>query len=121
MSIESVAIALHHSRSSQATKLVLLGIANHDGDGGAWPSVETLAKYANCSTRNVQKAIAKLIELGEIAEPEYVTLPDGSRHRIHERGGLATTPEHLRPNLYHFILRCPEWCDRSSQHRDIRR
>lgn len=34
MSIEAMAVALHHSKTQGATKLVLLGIANHEGDGG---------------------------------------------------------------------------------------
>jgi DNA-binding transcriptional regulator YhcF (GntR family) len=67
MSNEAMAIALHHSRSSGTTKLVLLGIANHDGDGGAWPSLATLATYAGgVSERTVSRAIGELVELGEV-------------------------------------------------------
>lgn len=109
MSIESIAIAFNHSRASGNAKVVLLGIANHDGDGGAWPSIATLSKYAGgLNRRNVIRAIERLEDLGEV-------------RRDVMGGGNANTPEHLRPNLYHFLLRCPPHCDRSSQHRDTRK
>lgn len=104
MSVESLAIAMHHSKAKGTTKLVLLGIANHDGDGGAWPSVATLARYANCKARQVQYAIDTLIKLGEI-------------RRDLQGGGDNRMQDHLRPNRYHFILRCPPNCDRTKQHR----
>ena len=104
MSIESIAICLHHSKSAKTDKLVLLGIANHDGDGGAWPSVATLAKYANCSERHVQRAVANLVELGEVTIEK-------------QRGGNDKTRPDRRPNLYKVLVRCPAECDGSSQHR----
>lgn len=104
MSVESMAIALHHSRATGSARLVLIGIANHDGDGGAWPSIATLAKYAAITPRNVQKAIQHLERLGEI-------------RRHVGAGGTHLTADHMRPNLYQFILRCPVSCDRSSRHR----
>lgn len=68
-------------------KLVMLGIANHDGDGGAWPSVATLARYACVTPRNVQAALGKLADDGWIV--------------VHQRqGGTTRTPDHARPNLY---------------------
>jgi hypothetical protein len=45
---------------------VLLGIANHLGDHGAWPSISTLARYANASERSVKRDIQELVELGEL-------------------------------------------------------
>jgi hypothetical protein len=99
-----MAIALHHSRAQGSARLVLIGIANHEGDGGAWPSVATLAKYAGITARNVQKAITKLEELGEI-----------KRHQ--QQGGTPTMPDHERPNLYRFTLRCPHGCDGTSRHK----
>lgn len=104
MSVESIAIALHHSRAKGAAKLVLIGIANHDGDGGAWPSVATLAKYAHVDPRSVQRSIAELERLGEI-------------RRLVRAGGDHSTADHLRPNLYRFLLECPPSCDRSKRHR----
>jgi len=104
VSIESVAIALHHSRSKGTAKLVLLGIANHDGDGGAFPKIATLAKYAGVHPRNVVKSLNALGALGEIV--------------IHQsQGGTARTPDYVRPNLYEFILECPPECDRTKNHR----
>jgi hypothetical protein len=107
MSVESMAIALHHSRATGTAKLVLIGIANHDGDGGAWPSVDTLAKYAGVHRRNVQRAIETLIGLKEI----YV---------VRQGGGTHSMADTHRPNLYRFTLRCPHTCDHTSQHRDTR-
>lgn len=105
MSVEAQAIALHHSRAKSATsKLVLLGIANHDGDGGAWPAVSTLARYALCSPRTVQRAVDELEQLGEV-------------RRIRQGGGTRWTADHRRPNLYEFLLVCPPDCDRSKNHR----
>jgi hypothetical protein len=104
VSVESIAIALHHSRATGAAKLVLVGIANHDGDGGAWPSVATLARYAGIDARNVRKAIQRLEDLGEI-------------RRHVQAGGTAQTPEHRRPNWYAFLLECPPQCDRTRQHK----
>lgn len=104
MSIEAVAIALHHSRARGTAKLVLLGIANHDGDGGSFPKLATLAKYANVHPRRVTEALRTLGELGEIV--------------VHEsKGGTFRTPEHMKPNLYEFVLTCPEDCDRTRNHR----
>jgi hypothetical protein len=108
VSVEAIAIALHHSKAKGTAKLVLLGIANHDGDGGAWPSKATLAKYANVDQRNVDRAIKTLVSLAEI------------RVGISE-GGRSNTPDYLRPNLYHFLVECPAYCDRSRQHRDTRK
>ncbi|WP_179297618.1 helix-turn-helix domain-containing protein [Microbacterium sp. SZ1] len=99
-----MAIALHHSRATGATKLVLIGIANHDGDGGAWPSVETLAKYAGIIPRNVQKAVNRLEQLHEV-------------RRFVQAGGDHRVPEHQRPNRYQFLLQCPPDCDRTSKHK----
>jgi hypothetical protein len=66
MSIEAMNLVLNHSKASGRAKLVLLGIANHFGDNGAWPSIETLARYANASERSVKRDIQELVELGEL-------------------------------------------------------
>lgn len=99
-------VVLHHSRARGTAKLVLLGVANHAGDGGAWPSVGTLATYANVSEREVQRALSKLIDAGELA-----------RHV--QRGGTVDSHRHdfERPNRYEVLLSCPAWCDRTVQHR----
>jgi hypothetical protein len=66
MSIEAVSLVLNNSRATGRAKLVLLGIANHLGDHGAWPSISTLARYANASERSVKRDIQELVELGEL-------------------------------------------------------
>ena len=104
MTVEAMTLALNHSKSEGTAKLVLIGIANHDGDGGSWPSVATLAKYATVSERTVQRHINTLIELGEI-------------ERVMNDGGTHRTAPHMRPNLYKILLRCPANCDGTTNHR----
>lgn len=104
MSVEALSLALHHSRAKGTDKLVLIGIANHDGDGGSWPSHETLAKYANCSVTRVKQSIKTLVELGEIAVQV-------------KAGGDSNTRNDRRPNLYMVTLVCPPTCDGSKKHR----
>lgn len=68
-------------------KLVMIGIASHDGEGGSWPSVPTLARYAAVTPRNVQKAIDKLAEAGWLV--------------VHQNeGGTRNTRADRRTNLY---------------------
>lgn len=107
MSIESVAIALHHSQATGTAKIVLIGIANHDGDGGAWPTVDTLARYANVTRRNAINAINRLEELHEIK-------------RVYGAGGDHSVADSRRPNLYRFLLSCPASCDHTKNHRTSR-
>lgn len=104
MSVESLAIVLHHSKAKGTAKLVLVGIANHDGDGGAWPTVATLARYANTDPRSVQRALATLEKLGEL-------------RRSINGGGVGDLATFQRPNLYHLNIMCPADCDRTRHHR----
>jgi helix-turn-helix protein len=104
MSVESMAVVLHHSPAKGTDKLILLGIANHDGDGGAWPSVATLAKYANIDTRGVQKVLARLEQSGQITR--YV-----------QEGGTLAMRNGQRPNRYVINVVCPTDCDRTTAHR----
>lgn len=104
MSVEALSIALHHSRAHGAARIILVGIANHDGDGGAWPTVETLAKYAKIKPRSAKRCIQELVELGEVRVEENA-------------GGTRDWRNDRRPNLYHFLLQCPPQCDGSKAHR----
>jgi hypothetical protein len=104
VSIEAMVLALHHSNAKGTTKLVLLGIANHDGDGGAWPSVGTLAIYANVDARTVRRSIRELVAAGEL------------RVSI-QGGGVVGMADYARPNRYEVLVRCPEGCDGSTKHR----
>jgi hypothetical protein len=67
MSVEMISLVLNNSRAEGRAKLVLIGIANHHGDNGAWPSIATLAKYANSSERSIKRDLQYLQELGEIS------------------------------------------------------
>lgn len=100
MSIEAMSLVLHHSKSSGAAKLVLLGIANHQSDSGAWPAVATLSKYANISERRVQQVIRELE-----ATNELITRVQGGG-----RGQYKT-------NLYWVNVTCPADCDGSYNHK----
>jgi hypothetical protein len=103
VSIESVALVLHHSTLSGTPKLVLLGIANHEGDGGAFPAIATLARYANVQERSVQRAIQEAVDAGEL-------------HVAIGQGRPGSDPRY-RTNLYRVLVSCPPTCDGSSQHR----
>lgn len=91
MSIERMAWALNleDDQLTPTDKLILIGIANHDGDGGAWPSMGTLARYAGCTRRTARKSVRQLEERGHI--------------EVHvQEGGTHQTPKAERPNLYTF-------------------
>lgn len=107
MSVEAIALALHHSKAQGTALTILIGIANHAGDGGAWPSIATLAKYGRCTDRSVQRAIKHLVDLGEITCDV-------------QAGGPARMRDAHRPNRYEVTLCCPPWCDGTAQHRDLR-
>jgi hypothetical protein len=115
MSIEHLAIVLNHSRAKGTARIVLMGLANHASitNNRCWPSITRLQRYTGGMDRtSIMRALDKLEELGEI---------ERMRH-----GGPApeyrpNVPIRHRPNLYEILLRCPETCDASPQHRDRRR
>jgi len=107
VSIESMSLVLNHSKARGTAKLILIGVANHEGDGGAWPSLSTLMRYANVDRRNAQRALTKLVELGELQV-------------LRQKGGNELTQSAFRPNLYRVTVQCPATCDRTSQHRTKR-
>ena len=80
MSIEAVSLVLNKSKATGRAKLVLIGIANHLGDQGAWPSIATLARYANASERSVKRDLQELIALGEL-EVELQNAPMNSQYK----------------------------------------
>lgn len=110
MSVEALTAVLHHSKATGSAKLVLLGIANHEGDGGAWPTIETLAKYAGMAgqpennARAVRRLLRQLEQLGEL-------------RTLTNEGGTADRPWWSRPNLYVVTVACPPECDGTSRHR----
>ena len=54
------------SASTGRARLVLLAIADMQGEIGAWPSISTLANMVNSSERSVQRDIKYLEEIGEL-------------------------------------------------------
>ena len=66
MSIEVMNSVWKHSKSEGRARLVLLAIADHQGEIGAWPSLERIAEMVNASVRSVQRDIAILEALGEL-------------------------------------------------------
>ena len=91
MSVESISLVLNRSKATGTDKLVLIGIANHDGDGGSWPSIATLARYANKSESAVIRSLRRLEAMGEIVT-----------HR--NAGGTRSTRSDRRPNRYEITL-----------------
>ena len=108
MSVESLALVLHHSRAKGTDKLVLIGIANHAGDGGAWPSKATLARYANVSPDAVKKALGRLVDSGELARELQQGWPTDQQ-----------MSDWHRPNLYRVLVECPEGCRGDANHRPL--
>ena len=74
-------------------KVLLIGIASHADRYGdnAWPSIETLAKYAHVDARSVQRAITDLVKAGLL-------------FRGVNEGGSRQTASHMRPNLYRLNM-----------------
>jgi hypothetical protein len=72
LSIEasSFVLGLSMGRGNGVRKLILLGFANHaDKHGrGAYPSTLTIADYAECDVRTVQRHIGWLLERGYLHE-----------------------------------------------------
>ena len=103
MSSEAISAVLHHSKATPTAKLVLLAIAYHENDTGAWMSQATLARLCNMSERTIRRHIQELRDLYEID----IIANDGAGH------GARMT------NRYFIILECPSTCDRSFSHKEI--
>jgi hypothetical protein len=96
MSISALTLSLYHSKATYSTRLVLIAIANFEGEYGAYPSHDTIGRLAGgLNRRTVQRAIDELIELGELTEVR--------------RDGIT--------NLYKLSITCPDDCDGSTNHR----
>jgi len=104
MSSKALSMVIHHSKASPTARHVLTIIAWYDTESGAWPSQETIAEKTGLTTRTVKRAIAELLDIGEI---DVIANQGGSN------GGR-------RSNLYVFLLDCPDGCDRSFAHRPNR-
>ena len=103
MSIEAMVGVLNHSKAQGAAHIVLLNIANHQGEQGAWPSIPTLARLAKVSDRRVQQILNELVEMGELSIDA----------RAAGYGSVKT-------NRYWVTLTCPATCDGSFAHREVK-
>jgi hypothetical protein len=57
-----------HSQTTPVTRLVFLALADHcDHEGLGWPAIPQLARKCRMSERSVQRALAEIEDLGEIA------------------------------------------------------
>ena len=68
------------SKSTGRSRRVLLAIADHQGEIGAWPSIATIAKMVNASERSVQRDIKYLQTLGEL-RVETQKAPGNSQYK----------------------------------------
>lgn len=80
MSIEVMNAVWNHSKAKGRARCVLLAIADHQGELGAWPSLERLAQRANSSKRSVSRDIQDLIAMGEL-KVDFRSAPTGGQYR----------------------------------------
>ena len=80
MSIQIMNAVWQHSKADGRARLVLLAIADHQGEIGAWPSISTLAKMVNSSERSVQRDIQHLQSIGEL-KVEVQNAPTKSQYK----------------------------------------
>jgi hypothetical protein len=66
----SFVLGVSKGRGNGVRKLILLGYANHtDKHGrGAYPSTQTIADYAKCDVRTVQRHVGWLLDRGYLHE-----------------------------------------------------
>jgi hypothetical protein len=100
MSFGASAVAWHHSQAKGTDLLVLMSLANYINDDGAWPKVETIAKGARTSVRQVHRSLAVLKELGE----------------IDWQHGAGVGRGVYKSNLYKLLLKCPAECSGDWNH-----
>lgn len=99
MSIAALTLSLYHSKATYSTRLVLIAIANFEGENGAYPSIETIGRLSGgLNRRTVQRCIDELVQLGELTEVR--------------RDGIT--------NLYKVTITCPDECDGSTYHKKKR-
>ena len=96
MSINALNWVAQHSASKVNDRLVLFGIADAADRNGhnAWPTIETLAEFANVDRRTVQRAIAALRDLGELSVEK--NMGGGSDWRGNRRPNRYSLPQMFR-------------------------
>ena len=80
MSIEIMNRVWKNSKATGRARLVLLAIADHQGELGAWPSIATLARMTNSSERSIKRDIQELMALGEL-RVETQAAPIGGQYK----------------------------------------
>ena len=80
MSIEIMNAVWRESKSDGRARLVLLAIADHQGEIGAWPSIKRLAMMVNSSERSVQRDIQHLQKIGEL-RVEFQNAPTAGQYK----------------------------------------
>jgi DNA-binding Lrp family transcriptional regulator len=103
MSIRAMTAVWEHSRQTLGTRLVVLALADyaHDDGGNAYPSVSTLAAKAYMSERNVQYALRRLEQAGEI-ERQGTHVSGATIWRITLPGmGAKSAPAKSAPGAKH--------------------
>ena len=91
MSVQQLSAVFERSRSRNGARLVLLSIANHDGDGGSWPTISTISRESALTERSVHEALRRLQDDGEL--------------KVHPNaGGTMDWRNDRRPNRYEIML-----------------
>ena len=91
MSVQQLAAVFERSGSRNGARLVLLSIANHDGDGGSWPTISTISRESGLTERSVHEALRRLQDDGEL--------------KVHPNaGGTMDWRNDRRPNRYQIVL-----------------
>ena len=99
MSLEVSAWAIRQLCETPAEKAVLLVLANYAGaDGTCWPGQETVATYACCSKKSVERSLATFEERGWITR-ERRRRPDGYRTSDVITFRMGGSPEKPSPPL----------------------
>lgn len=82
MSVQALSAVLEESQARLGNRLVLIAIANHANEIGekSFPNLETLAREANLSVRQVIRCIQELEALGELVVLRVANKPN--RYRI---------------------------------------
>lgn len=94
MSIYVTSNVWKFSRSKASTLLTALAIADFaDDEGEAFPSIAKLAEKARVDDRTVQRALAELVELGELS----IGIGEGPNRRNSYRVLVEKTPGNLSP------------------------
>jgi hypothetical protein len=97
MSIEIMNAVWRESKSTGRARLLLLCIADHQGELGAWPSIKRLSEMVNASERSVQRDIQLLEKLGEL-RVELRSAPTRGRYKANRYWvNLPSTQEVTNP------------------------